>query len=602
VPVQPPIVCSFHTPDAYYREHGDRLRASLDRLGLDHDVRQIEKAPDQDWADVCRQKIAFLAEVCEAHPDRAVFWIDADCSLLSMPEWVRSFSADLVGFQRGFGSPLAIGYARRTRFWEPCFFGISPSTEGRRFIADAARLEAASDVKATDDYFFEEAWRANAHRLSFQVIPSSAVVSPETIVSDASRPFFAFGSSGHVAEFKDKVAQHGSVGGPRRQSVASRVRRAGLAAAKRAERALPAPTARTLRRAADAAGVTSVLTGGAFAGQASDPAAPSPARRALIETTVARAQRGESAAYEESRRAVETGSVPTDKERFALRAASAFHHHATTGHGSPIALAWWPRPFPGNFGDWLSPLIVGHATGRPLRFQAPTAKAAEPHLMALGSIARFAKRSSTVVGTGVSTLDVELAAKARWVSVRGPLTAQALRNSGGPDVDRFGDPGVLVRRAVPLERGATNGRVALVRHYAHLPVPVQLSDDMDEFSVLAAHPDELTSLLSSLVRYDRVVTSAMHVMIACHSYGIPCALVTFEGVEDAVPGSGVKYEDYALGVGIRGLRGPNPVPADLRGVALDALTLDIRLDDAVLDQVATAMRDALAPVERFPAI
>ena len=34
-----------------------------------------------------------------------------------------------------------------------------------------------------------------------------------------------------------------------------------------------------------------------------------------------------------------------------------------------------------------------------------------------------------------------------------------------------------------------------------------------------------------------MITSAMHVMIACQSYGIPCGLVTFEGHEDHVHGT-----------------------------------------------------------------
>ncbi|MFN3865670.1 MAG: hypothetical protein ACK4MD_03035, partial [Demequina sp.] len=115
-----PIVCSFHTADAHYSTHAERLRRNLDRLGIEHEVREIVKEPGQDWADICRRKVAFLAHMCETYPDRPVFWIDVDCALLDLPTWVANFSADLIGFQRGFASPLSIGYERRTRFWEPC--------------------------------------------------------------------------------------------------------------------------------------------------------------------------------------------------------------------------------------------------------------------------------------------------------------------------------------------------------------------------------------------------------------------------------------------------------------------------------------------------
>lgn len=584
-----PIVCSFHTPDAYYSGHAARLRGNLERLGIEHEIRETVKEPGQDWADICRRKVAFLAEVCEANPDRPVFWIDVDCALLALPEWVMNFSSDLIGFQRGFASPLTIGYGRRTRFWEPCFFGIAASERGRRFIRDAAALEAVSDLKATDDYFFEEAWRADASAMSFQVIPSTAVVSPQPVMAGAERPFFAFGSSGKVAEFKGQVAQHSAIGGQSRVSLAGLLRRSSLGIAKRVERALPATASRTLRRLADSAGITALLTGGTFGAGALATGSASPERRAAVATMLSRAQSKDVEGMQRQRRQLETRGVVTDAERSAMRAAESFAHYATTGAGEPVTLAWWPRPFPGNLGDWLSPLLVQHVTGRPVRFQPPTAKTADPHLVALGSIGRFVKRSSVVVGTGVSSQDVELAPRARWVSVRGPLTAQALRDSGGPEVERFGDPGVLIRRAIPLVRGETNGRIALVRHFTHLGLPLVLPDDVDELSVLASHPDDVTALMTSLVRYDRVVTSAMHVMISCHSYGIPCALVTFEGMEDAVHGSGIKYEDYALGVDIKGLRGPQVIAPDLPRAAIDDATLHIELGDALLDDVQAAV-------------
>ncbi|WP_084038559.1 polysaccharide pyruvyl transferase family protein [Demequina sp. NBRC 110053] len=592
-----PIVCSFHTPDDYYRAHGDRLRRSLDALGLEHVIREVDKGADQDWADVCRQKVAFLWEVCEANPGRRVFWLDVDCDLVSLPDSVRHFSADLVGFQRGFGSPMTIGYDRRTRFWEPCFFGISASAAGRRFIADAAALERSSTLKATDDYFFEEAWRANAHRLSFQVIPSIAVVSRAVHGATPGGAFFVFGSSGNVAEFKGRVAQHERAAESGRQSPLAHARRAGLAAAKRLERTVPAGAQRSLRRVADSMGVTAVLTGGGLGGQSDDLRFSSPARQAIVTSLLARAQSGDVGAFAAQRAALVAAAVLTDAEHAALDAADAILHHRTRGVGAPLPLAWWPRPFPGNFGDWLSPMIVGHVSGRPIALQQPTAKKARAHLVGLGSIGRFVERTSTVVGTGVSSLDVELAARATWVSVRGPLTAQALRSSGGPDVERFGDPGVLVRRVVSLERAQTNGRTAVVRHHAHVRAPLALAEDMDELSVLAGHPHRIEELLAQLMGYDRVVTSAMHVMIACHSYGIPCALVTFEGFEDAVHGSGVKYEDYALGVGIHGLREPTVVGTDLSRIDLDPLTLDVRLGEDVLDDVEGAIRDAVATVE-----
>ena len=67
----------------------------------------------------------------------------------------------------------------------------------------------------------------------------------------------------------------------------------------------------------------------------------------------------------------------------------------------------------------------------------------------------------------------------------------------------------------------------------------------------------------------------MHVMITCQSYGIPCGLVTFEGFEEIVHGSGIKYEDYALGAGVE-VMNPQVVGLDLSRQNLDNLIRDIR--------------------------
>src|SRR5690348_11269456 len=150
------LVCSFYTADDYYRSHAERLVRNLDAIGVGHELDEIVKAPGEDWADICRKKIAFINRVCEENPDKIVFWIDVDCSLLDLPEYVANSTADLIGFQRGFSTPASIGYANRTRFWEPCFFGVNTTKAARQFMAQAAQLERELDIKATDDYFFEE--------------------------------------------------------------------------------------------------------------------------------------------------------------------------------------------------------------------------------------------------------------------------------------------------------------------------------------------------------------------------------------------------------------------------------------------------------------
>lgn len=593
------VVCSFYTDDDYYRTHARTLRANLHRLGVPLVVEEVHKRPGEDWADICRRKIGFLARVCEQNPNRKVFWIDVDCSVLSLPHYVQDFTADIIGFQRGFGSPLTLGYGNRTRFWEPCFFGINTTGAARKFIRDASIFERDATVKATDDYFFEESWRANAASMTFQLIPSAAVLAKASAETGVV-PFFAFGSSGNVTDFKGKVAQHASVAGAPRSTVLAKSRRTALAAAKRLERALPGRASRSLRRVADQVGITHVLTGGGAGGApASGPTGASPHRARLARHMIGAAQRGEVDTVAELYARLESTGVPAPAEVAAKRAADSFAHYRTVHTDSPaqldpLPLMWWARPFPGNFGDWLSPLLLTEYAARPVSYQPPTAPSLHSHLVGVGSIGRFIKPGSVVVGTGISTDDLELETKATYLSVRGPVTAQVLRRSGGPDVESFGDPGALIRRVVPLERGQTNGRTVLVRHSKHANVPLQLPETMDELSVLVSHPEAIASFLAELNQYDAVVTSAMHVMIVCHSYGIPCALIGFEGLESVVHGTGVKYGDYSRGVGLATVSEPQVVGLDLRRAPLPALLTQERISDAKLDEIEQALRGGVA--------
>ena len=110
-----------------------------------------------------------------------------------------------------------------------------------------------------------------------------------------------------------------------------------------------------------------------------------------------------------------------------------------------------------------------------------------------------------------------------------------------------------------------------------------------------SHPDQISSFVKDLIGYERVVTSAMHVMIVCQSYGIPCALVTFAGFEENVHGTGIKYQDYAQGAEVE-VMNPQVIPLDLNKIDLDNLTRDIQVSKTKKLEVVQAIK---AGLERF---
>jgi hypothetical protein len=574
------VICSFYTPDEYYGGHARELKSQLEALGVGYELLELQKRQGEDWADVTRRKIGFIRDICHKHPDKMVFWIDVDCRITHLPDYISNTTADFIGFQRSFGSPLQIGYQNRTRFWEPSFWGVNATEQGRKIVEDAFELEQRADIKATDDYFLEEAWRANAKKITFQMIPASAIVRERKFPEPGSRDsFFVFGSSGNVADFKDKVVQHGSGSKPS-------TRKKLLKQAKALEKSLPDSIRKPLRRLADSAGITGILT----AGKAKS---IDPERSRMMGEMLGGGIKGDQSLFKSAKIEFENKYIPSFGEASIIHAAEAFLSYSFKASDTQIRLAWWSKPFPGNFGDWLSPLIVSHFTPAAITLQSPVKPASKKHIIALGSIGRFIKSNSVVLGTGISTDDLELNRKADYVSVRGPITARVLKKSGGPVVENFGDPGLALSRIIPVSRGETNGKIAFVRHFSHASIPMSLPDNVEELSVLMSKPESITKFVGELAQYDKVITSAMHVMITCQSYGIPCGLVTFEGYEENVHGSGIKYEDYALGAEVE-VMNPQVVGLDLRNRDLDHLIRDIKVSEKKKDEVINHIHLALS--------
>ena len=582
------IVCSFFTDDDYYRRHGKELEENLTNLGIDHELREIPLDPNLDWVDICRKKVPYLNEICSKHPSKKVFWIDVDCRLLEIPDFIVSSSADIIGFQRGFSPPIAIGYRNHTRFWEPCFWGVGTSRNARKMIADAAEGEKSSAIKATDDFFFEEGWRANADALTFQVIPSACVVGKQT--SSTTHPaFFVFGSSGNVAEFKGTTAQHLTEQRPKW------FRKQLLRIGKRALGLLPKKISRNIISTCDQLGVTHYLLGYNRSG-VSDGRSQTQ-RRDITNRILRSGINGEVELLEELAGDLCDNSIVNPSELATIDVARSFAFYASKESDRCLDLSWWVRPFPGNFGDWLSPFLLSHYGNCKISFQTPTApvRKTPSHIVAVGSIARFIKSNSIVIGTGISSYEYPIETQAQYLSVRGPLTADFLRSCGGPKVDSFGDPAILISRLVPLKRGITNGRIALVRHASHDRVPLKLPENCDELNILISHPDLIHRFLNELIKYDEVITSALHVLICCQSYGIPCSLVTFEGLEESISGTGLKYSDYSLGVGLNELN-PMIVERDLTNIALEKTRQTRKIEEAVKDEVEQKLLDGIGRI------
>lgn len=194
---------------------------------------------------------------------------------------------------------------------------------------------------------------------------------------------------------------------------------------------------------------------------------------------------------------------------------------------------WWSKtPAPGNFGDVLTPWILRHYG---IEHRWETRKAAQA--ISTGSIIRQARAGQAVLGSGAMWAGDRPNPAARYLWVRGPITARLVREAGGQCPDVYGDPAMLLPRLFPLEHNPVRD-VGLFPHYADLP---HCSGDV--INPLQSVPDVICAVLSCR----RIVSSSLHGIIAAHAFGLPAAWVK---LGDRLDGDDTKFHDHARSVGL----------------------------------------------------
>ncbi len=103
------IFCAFYTIGTIYETEAARLRSSLDKLGLDHDIVGV---PDGgSWAANVHKTAAFTLAMQLKHDGEPVCYLDADAVVWSRPEILFALDADQtdLAFHRRRGVELLNG-------------------------------------------------------------------------------------------------------------------------------------------------------------------------------------------------------------------------------------------------------------------------------------------------------------------------------------------------------------------------------------------------------------------------------------------------------------------------------------------------------------
>lgn len=239
-----------------------------------------------------------------------------------------------------------------------------------------------------------------------------------------------------------------------------------------------------------------------------------------------------------------------------------------------------------NVGDEFSLALAMQRFGGSI---APAGEAPleEPNLLFGGSILHWADARSVVCGTGfIASALRPFAPPAYITSVRGPLTAEALRTLGIKCPAAYGDPGVLAAKLFPPE-APPDLTLGIVPHYV----------DVDAFWIEQCRSlgiavldvrQPLDEFLHALCRCEVVLSSSLHGLVFAHAYRRPALWIE---VSSLVHGDGFKFYDYYASIGVstenvvRCRISATSDPRELAQLATpaDSLALIPRLEDAIAE-------------------
>lgn len=210
---------------------------------------------------------------------------------------------------------------------------------------------------------------------------------------------------------------------------------------------------------------------------------------------------------------------------------------------------WWMRgPFPGNFGDVLTPYLLWKLFGVVPRWT----RAREAEGICIGSIIKVAGPNVAVWGSGTARFKDRLNPEAKYHAVRGPMTREAVLHYGGQVDEIYGDPAVLLPEVYdpPVAQDTDLGIIphvlqvrGVLEKFAAQPVP-----GVKVISLLTGNFGEIERVIREIKSCRRILSSSLHGLIVAHAYGVPAQALRLR--EDPELGDSFKVQDYKKSVGI----------------------------------------------------
>jgi len=204
-----------------------------------------------------------------------------------------------------------------------------------------------------------------------------------------------------------------------------------------------------------------------------------------------------------------------------------------------------------NFGDCLNKLLIEEITGLNTHivhvnhlYNSVVGKiyAGKTLFTAIGSVMHYAPDGAFVWGTGCISCTGIPKGRQKFLSVRGPMTAKALKGAGIACPDIFGDPALLYRRYIDIPtRPSKRFKIGIIPHMSEKSLnKVAKISGMEGIRVIDIE-GSIHDVVESILACEKVFSSSLHGLIMCDVLEVPNSWVRFR---DEFPGENFKFNDY----------------------------------------------------------
>ena len=222
-----------------------------------------------------------------------------------------------------------------------------------------------------------------------------------------------------------------------------------------------------------------------------------------------------------------------------------------------------------NFGDLLAPFLIENRSGkRPVNlmhvwrgrnllkynvwdeasresFIQRLSLRPKPEYVTVGSVLGWSDWRSDVQviwGAGFMFPHGALKHRPRRIhAVRGHFSLGLIPQGWRHDIPALGDPGLLVADFLDLPSAKPRNRIGVIAHYKQTTHPVMKQiENHPDFKIISIQQD-VDKFVEDIAECETVLSSAMHGLIACDSYGIPNRWINFDELLD---GGTFKFQDY----------------------------------------------------------